>query len=116
MDVIEVPLVPENSRGAIAAAAAKKDDLAAHRCCIVPSALQKELIQQERDIPMSHDNGEELLAEDRRKEIFLAIVDAQDKQMDVPQSRKLVIQRFGVSENQVRLIEREGMDRQWPPL
>jgi hypothetical protein len=61
-------------------------------------------------------NGTEQLAEDRRKEIFLAIVEAQDQEMNVAQSRKLVIDRFGVSENQVRLIEREGMDQQWPPL
>jgi hypothetical protein len=56
------------------------------------------------------------LAEDRRKEIFLAIVDAQDHEVNVAQSRKLVIERFGVSERQVRQIEREGMDNQWPPL
>lgn len=61
-------------------------------------------------------NGTDPLAEDRRKEIFLAIVEAQDQEMDVAESRKLVIDRFGVSESQVRLIEREGMDRQWPPL
>jgi DNA-directed RNA polymerase sigma subunit (sigma70/sigma32) len=43
-------------------------------------------------------------------------VDAQDHEMDVPQSRKLVMERFGVSERQVRQIEREGMENQWPPL
>jgi hypothetical protein len=58
----------------------------------------------------------EELAEDRRKEIFLAIVEAQDQEMDVEQSRRIVIERFGVNESQVRLIEREGMDNDWPPL
>jgi hypothetical protein len=58
----------------------------------------------------------EELAEDRRKEIFLAIVEAQDRDMDVDQSRKFVIERYGVNESQVRLIEREGMDNDWPPL
>jgi hypothetical protein len=65
---------------------------------------------------MTQDTGSEQLSEDRRKEIFLAVVDAQDHAMDVAQSRRLAAQRFGVSESQVRQIEREGLDRQWPPL
>jgi hypothetical protein len=54
--------------------------------------------------------------ESRRKEIFLALVDAQDHEMSVVQSRKLVAERFGVSESQICKIEREGIDQQWPPL
>jgi hypothetical protein len=54
------------------------------------------------------------LTEDRRKEIFLALVDAQDHEVDVADSRRLMVQRFGVSETQVRHIEREGMENQWP--
>jgi DNA-directed RNA polymerase sigma subunit (sigma70/sigma32) len=46
----------------------------------------------------------------------LALVDAQDHEMDVAQSRSLVVQRFNVSESRVRQIEREGMDSRWPPL
>jgi hypothetical protein len=65
---------------------------------------------------MTQNQSVEPIAEDRRKEIFLAIVEAQDHDMDVPQSRKVVGDRFGVSESQVRLIEREGMEYQWPPL
>jgi DNA-directed RNA polymerase sigma subunit (sigma70/sigma32) len=65
---------------------------------------------------MTQDQGDKQLSEERRKEIFLALVDAQDHEMEVPQSRKLVVQRFGVSESQVRQIEREGMANQWPPL
>lgn len=60
-------------------------------------------------------NSQEL-TEDCRKEIFLALVDAQDHGTDVVGSRKLMVQRFGVSESQVLQIEREGMDNQWPPL
>ncbi len=56
------------------------------------------------------------LSEDRRKEIFLALVDAQDHEIGVAQSRKMMAQRFGVSESQVRQIEREGLAQQWPPL
>jgi DNA-directed RNA polymerase sigma subunit (sigma70/sigma32) len=60
--------------------------------------------------------GDRPLSEDQRKEIFLALVDAQDHEMDVAQSRKLLVQRFGVNESQVRQIEREGLDRLRPPL
>ena len=56
------------------------------------------------------------LPEARRKEIFLALVDAQDEEMPVDLSRRVVAERFGVSEGQVRQIEREGLDNDWPPL
>jgi hypothetical protein len=56
------------------------------------------------------------LPEDRRKEIFEALVDAQDHDMTVGQSRKWIAERFGLTESQVRQIEQEGLDRDWPPL
>lgn len=60
---------------------------------------------------------EERLSEERRKEIFQALVDTQDTgKWSVPQSRKVVAERFGVSENEIRRIELEGLDHQWPPL
>jgi hypothetical protein len=65
---------------------------------------------------MSQRKIEENPPEALRKEIFQALVDAQDQEMTVPQSRKLIAERFQVSENLVRDIEREGLDRQWPPL
>jgi hypothetical protein len=55
-------------------------------------------------------------AEDLRKTVLLALVEAQDHGMDVVQSRKLTIERFSVSDAQLREIEREGLDRHWPPL
>jgi hypothetical protein len=57
--------------------------------------------------------GEEHLPEERRKAICVALVDAQDHEVPVAESRKLVAERFGVSEGQVRQIEREGLDRDW---
>jgi hypothetical protein len=36
--------------------------------------------------------------------------------MSPAESRKTVAERFGVSEGQVRQIEREGLDNDWPPL
>jgi hypothetical protein len=65
---------------------------------------------------MTQDTGHEQLSEERRKEIFLALVDAQDHELDVAESRRLVGRRFEVSEGQVRQIEREGLERKWPPL
>lgn len=60
--------------------------------------------------------AENPLPEDRRKEIFLALVEAQDQAMSVAQSRKVVAERFEVTEDQVRRIEREGLENGWPPL
>jgi hypothetical protein len=60
--------------------------------------------------------ADDLRTEDLRKTVFLALVEAQDNGMEVVQSRKLVIERFRVTDAQLREIEREGLDRQWPPL
>ena len=65
---------------------------------------------------MIQDIGCEQLSEDRRKELFLSLVDAQDHEMSVAQSRTLMAERFGVNESQVRQIEREGIELGWPPL
>lgn len=56
------------------------------------------------------------LPESVKKEIFLALVEAQDHEMSVTQSRKLIAEKFGVSDTQLRQIEREGLDKEWPPL
>lgn len=54
--------------------------------------------------------------EEVRKAAFLALVEAQDGELSVAQSRELVAQRFNLTEEQVRQIEREGLAGQWPPL
>jgi hypothetical protein len=56
------------------------------------------------------------LTETRRQEIFLALVTAQDHDMGVTESRKLIAHRFGISEGDVLKIEREGIENNWPPL
>ncbi len=56
------------------------------------------------------------LSQEERMDIFLALVKAQDGELTVAQSRKAVAQQFGVSEQQVGRIEREGLDGNWPPL
>lgn len=65
---------------------------------------------------MASSKDDEVLSEARRKEIFLALVEAQDRAMSVAASRKLIAEQFGVSENEVREIERDGLEGQWPPL
>jgi hypothetical protein len=54
--------------------------------------------------------------EPRRREIFLALVEAQDQQVGVAESRQLVAAKFGVRQKDVVAIEREGLDHKWPPL
>ena len=58
----------------------------------------------------------EPLAEDRRQEIFAALVAAQDQGVGVAQSRAEVAARFGLTVEALAGIEREGMDKEWPPL
>jgi len=53
------------------------------------------------------------LPERRRKDIFLALVAAQDGGASVAESRKLVAQRCRVSEKHVRGIEEEGVEKNW---
>jgi hypothetical protein len=65
---------------------------------------------------MARNNVEDTPPEAQRKEIFLALVEAQDQDVGVARSRKLIADRFGVSESQVKEIEQEGLDREWPPL
>jgi hypothetical protein len=65
---------------------------------------------------MSDIQTDATFTEPRRKEIFLALVEAQDHDMTVPESRKFIAERFGLDDGQVREIEREGLDNQWPPL
>jgi hypothetical protein len=59
---------------------------------------------------------DEIPSEARRKEIFFALVEAQDQEVGVARSRQVVAQRFGVTEQQIREIEKEGIDHEWPPL
>ena len=53
---------------------------------------------------------------EQRQLIFKAIVEAQDGGQSVAASRAAVARQFSVTEEQVKQIEREGSDNQWPPL
>jgi hypothetical protein len=51
-----------------------------------------------------------------RRAAFAALVEAQDGGMTAPQSRDATCRRFGLTEGQLRRIEEEGLEKQWPPL
>jgi hypothetical protein len=65
---------------------------------------------------MPDHEGEKALTEPARKEIFLALVNAQDQEMSVLASRRAVAREFGISDKQIQKIEQEGLDKEWPPL
>jgi hypothetical protein len=65
---------------------------------------------------MSEQNPAETLPLDRRRAIFLAVVEVQDGGAAVAASRAEVARRFGVTEDEIKAIEREGLANQWPPL
>lgn len=65
---------------------------------------------------MSQPQPEGPLSEQNRREIFRALVEAQDQGMRVAQSRTAIAERFGLEEARIREIEREGLDHSWPPL
>jgi hypothetical protein len=53
----------------------------------------------------------------QRREIFHALVTTQDMGlMNVPQSRQHVTKQFDITEAQLRQIEDEGLEKEWPPL
>jgi hypothetical protein len=65
---------------------------------------------------VTQDEPGQTLPEERRKEIFLALVELQDQELSVAKSRQIIAERFGLSDADVRQIEREGLDNGWPPL
>jgi hypothetical protein len=52
-----------------------------------------------------------------RREIFHALVTTQDMGlMTVPQSREHVSKQYEITDAQLRQIEDEGLEKEWPPL
>jgi hypothetical protein len=53
----------------------------------------------------------------QRREIFRTLVDTQDMGlMSVAQSREHVSKQFEITDAQLRQIEEEGLEKEWPPL
>jgi hypothetical protein len=56
------------------------------------------------------------LSEQRRRELFAALVAAQDEGLSVRDSREQIARQFGVDAETVAEVEEEGLDRRWPPF
>jgi len=57
------------------------------------------------------------LSVQQRREIFHALVTTQDGgKMSVPDSLRHISEQFEITEAQVRQIQDEGIDKDWPPL
>ena len=54
--------------------------------------------------------------ESKRKEIFRMLVDLQDRGETVEDSHQQVAAHFGIILIELERIEREGLDKHWPPL
>jgi hypothetical protein len=53
----------------------------------------------------------------QRREIFLALVRIQDEgSMTVGESLQHIQKEYAISESQLKQIEEEGIDKEWPPL
>ena len=52
----------------------------------------------------------------QRQEIFRDLVLTQDVVLNVPRSRQIITERYDITEAQLRQIEDEGLDKEWPPL
>ena len=61
-------------------------------------------------------DGTDQLTDADRRAVFAALVAAQDQGLSVQSSRKRVAKDFDVTYHVVAAVEREGMDREWPPL
>jgi DNA-directed RNA polymerase sigma subunit (sigma70/sigma32) len=57
------------------------------------------------------------LTSQQRQEVFHALVSTQDLgMMTVAQSLQHVAKQFEITDAQLRQIEEEGIDKEWPPL
>lgn len=53
----------------------------------------------------------------QRKSIFHALVELQDERSyTIADSKKEIATRYHISKEQLELIEREGLTKEWPPL
>jgi ribonuclease HII len=52
----------------------------------------------------------------QRREIFQNLVETQDQVANVRKSYEVVTERFSITEAELRQIEEEGLDKEWPPL
>jgi hypothetical protein len=56
------------------------------------------------------------LTMEQRKEIFHELVATQDAEHNVRKSYDVITERYAITPAQLRQIEDEGVDKEWPPL
>lgn len=56
------------------------------------------------------------LSTEEKKEIFSHLVATQDAVANVRKSYEMVTEQYSISEEQLRAIEDEGVENEWPPL
>lgn len=56
------------------------------------------------------------LTSQQRQEIFHTLVITQDAVVNVRKSYQIVTEKYELTDAQLRQIEDEGLDKEWPPL
>jgi hypothetical protein len=56
------------------------------------------------------------LSTEEKKEIFSHLVATQDAVANVRKSYEMVTEQYSISEEQLKAIEDEGVENEWPPL
>jgi predicted transcriptional regulator len=56
------------------------------------------------------------LSTEEKMEIFSHLVATQDAGESVRKSYETTTEHFSISEEQLKTIEKEGLDNEWPPL
>ena len=83
---------------------------------VLPVTMNSSTSTEKKEQTIPRKVVSDVLSEARKKEIFAALVNAQDQRMSVEKSRRLIADHFRVSVQEILLIEEEGMDHGWPPL
>lgn len=54
----------------------------------------------------------------QRRDIFQELVTTQDKlpPLNVPKSYKIITEKYEITEAQLKQIEEEGLEKDWPPF
>jgi predicted transcriptional regulator len=52
----------------------------------------------------------------QRKSIFHALVETQDAGTSVAESKRMVAAEYHITREQLDMIEKEGVEKDWPPL
>jgi hypothetical protein len=76
---------------------------------MMPQVLATRLI---KEVDMSAKR----LTMQNRQEIFHALVTTQDVVHNVRKSYQMITEKFEITDKQLREIEDEGLDKEWPPL